>query len=188
MVLASHAPSRTFNVNGVVVQVDSREEPADERLMESVRAILKENILCSMATKNSDGTPHASVAYYCLDADLSLYLLTQPSTRHSRNIENMPSVALTVFDTSQRWGKPHKGLQIFGSCSRVADEESQPAFDLYSERFPEFSSLVSTAAQMMLKLESRFYRIDPTTIRVIDEGAYGEETHFDIALKEKDIT
>jgi uncharacterized protein YhbP (UPF0306 family) len=148
----------------------------------SIQSILKQNLLCSLASINSDSSPHINTAYFSILNNWSLIILTQPTTIHGKNLRSNDRVALSIFDSTQPWGEPHCGLQLDGTCKLVSDEGSAAAFSSYSRRFPQFLKLCSTVTEMLSTLESRFYVVKIERVKLIDEVAYGEETHFEVDL------
>jgi len=150
---------------------------------QSINKILDANSLCTLATVDSKGNPHANTAYFAVDSYLNIYLLTQPSTQHGKNIERNHQVAITIFESNQPWGKPHRGLQLGGICKKVGQKEQGAVFHIYSTKHPELLNLVKTSSDMAKELESRFYGIKVTWLKLIDEAKYGMETHFFIKIK-----
>lgn len=157
--------------------------PELAKFSESIIKILEANTLCTLATINKNGTPHANTAYYAVDSDLNIYLLTEPSTQHSQNIARNKNLAMTIFESKQPWGKPHRGLQLGGVCGQVSAKDQEKVFTVYATKHPELLNLVRTSSRLLKELESRFYMVNTTWIKLIDEQKYGMETHFLIQLK-----
>lgn len=153
------------------------------KFSKSIFEVLEDNTLLTLATVNKDGTPHVNTAYFTFDQNINLYIWTEPSTKHSHNVEKNPSVAVTIFDSREPWGKPHKGLQVFGVCKQLDAKEQEYAFVLYLKRFPKLQELAETSDDITNKFVSRFYKIRVDIIKLIDERRYGVETHFVIKIK-----
>lgn len=139
---------------------------------ESIRDIIHSNRLLSMATVG-DSEPHINTAFYCLDEELNIYILTPPDTIHGENLEEKDSVAVDIHDSHQKWADKKQGVQIFGAA-RKADEKDK-ALKLYSERFSEMENVASNVKELK-ELDSIFYRIEPERIKVFDEPKFGTET------------
>ena len=148
----------------------------------SIQRILEQNFLCSLATVNADSSPHINTAYFSILNNSSLIILTQPTTVHGRNLRSNNRVALSIFDSSQPWGEPHRGLQLDGICELVSDQNGAAAFGSYSRRHPQFLKLCSTVTEMLCTLKSRFYVVKIERVKLIDEAEYGEETQFEIDM------
>src|SRR5271170_6187880 len=99
----------------------------------SVSQVLSDTSLCSLASVSPDGKSHINTAYYVADERFSIYILTSPKSVHSVNWEHNPSVAIAIADSSQPWGTPHRGLQIFGQARRVPDAQHSRVFSLYAK-------------------------------------------------------
>lgn len=82
-----------------------------------------------------DNQPWACSVYFVFDDDLSLYWISKPTTRHSKEIEVNPRVAgAIVLPHSQ--GDPVRGLQFQGIASKINDTNKLiTALKLYSQRF-----------------------------------------------------
>ena len=55
---------------------------SEERVRRSVFSILKENVLCSIATVIADNQSHINTAYFCYSDELELYFLQDPGSLH----------------------------------------------------------------------------------------------------------
>lgn len=148
--------------------------PAD-RLYAAVARILASNDLCSMATRNADGTLHINTAFFCYSDDLELFFLSEPDSIHCQNVARSPGMAMAVFDSHQRWGAPHRGLQLFGDCTLATGEVKGRARELYSGRFPYAELLDNLSQEKRRAFSLRFYRFGPLSIKILDEDDFGEE-------------
>lgn len=140
---------------------------SDERVRRSVFRILRRNVLCSMATVAREDRAHINTAYFCYSPDLELYFLSYPTSLHCKNLKRNPSMAMTIFDSSQNWGDPDRGVQLFGSCSEVRGDEAKEAERLYLGRFPRYEDLAPRLRPC------RFYRFLPRRVKVLDEREFG---------------
>jgi uncharacterized protein len=163
-------------MTGLVVENSSqaKQEDADE----SLSAILSNSILCSLAT-NGTGGVHINTAFFAFVSDprLDLYILTPPSTLHAQNIRENPSVALTVFESTQPWGSDLSGCQLHGRALLVEGVDSNEGFQAYTQRFPGVLEYARTREEMDQVFESRFYRISIETVKLLDERRFGKENY-----------
>lgn len=105
-----------------------------------IEAYLDAHVALSLATQGSDG-PWAASLYYARDGD-RLIFVSDPQTRHGRNIEREPRVAATVHDEERDWRRI-RGLQLAGLARRLAsDEETAAARAVYLAKFP-FARILS---------------------------------------------
>ena len=114
----------------------SKRRVSSARLAAVTRRLLDESTLFALATVVPDGAAHINTAYVAWSHTLELVWLSHPDAQHSRNIATNPTAAVAVYDSSQSWGKPDRGLQLFGSAAKLQDADDATA--LYAERFPGY--------------------------------------------------
>jgi uncharacterized protein YhbP (UPF0306 family) len=153
------------------------------RLALSVRGMLASVHLCSIATRG-DGGVHINTAFFAWREDLVLYFLSRPSTQHAANLLRTPAMAWTVFDSRQVWGEPHRGLQMFGTGSRVSEAERREAERVYGARFPGYlrlrASAVAADAPGFDALQ--LYRFTPSSLKLLDEPEFGHEVFITVEI------
>jgi uncharacterized protein len=151
---------------------------SDERIRRSIARILRENVLCSMSTVTPGNRPHINTAYFCYTSDLELYFLSDPSSRHSQNLERNPSLAMTIFRSAQEWGGQDRGLQLFGICRRTRGRGAGDAERCYAARFSPYRKWMKGLSpaerrQAALLRSYAFYRFLPSRIKILDEREFG---------------
>jgi uncharacterized protein YhbP (UPF0306 family) len=140
-----------------------------------VRRVFSDTGLCSIASVAPSGEAYANSAYYAVNEDLVLYILTSPKSVHAANWVTNPSTAITVCDSNQAWDKPHRGLQLFGDANRVPDSGHASVFAHYVSVHPGLNSWAQNADALLSTLESRFYAIRIHRLKMVDEAETGEE-------------
>jgi uncharacterized protein YhbP (UPF0306 family) len=150
-----------------------------EEVEESIREIISENQILSMATAKGE-EPHINTAFYAFDDELSLYILTPPDTIHGENLEENNSVAVDIHDSHQEWTDDKEGLQIFGETEQV--ENASKALELYKGRYPELGEFAANTEELE-ELDSEFYIIKPERIKVFDEPRFGTETWINVKIE-----
>jgi uncharacterized protein YhbP (UPF0306 family) len=143
-----------------------------ERLTDAVHRILGDTILCSMATLGPGNQVHINTAFFAWNETLELFFLSAPDAVHCRNLERVPTMALAIFDSRQRWGTHHRGLQLFGESGRVDSPKLDEAERVYARRFeayPEFKARGGAAFGAL-----RFYVFRAGALKLLDEEAFGE--------------
>ena len=154
-----------------------------DKIIQSALAILKETELLTLSTVDKN-QPCSCSAYFAFDEEFNLYIWTDPSTLHSKNIAESPLVSVNIVDTTQQWGTNLKGLQIFGKASVVSDEELKTAGKLYLERFPGVSKFVKKVEDFHAEeFESKIYKIQIKKIKVFDEATFGKEEFRELVIK-----
>lgn len=134
--------------------------------------LLKEHKTLTLATCAGD-RPWAASLYYVCDADLKLYFISDPETRHARELKANPVVAVTVNADRHLWPQL-RGLQIEARANTVAPARRDAVLALYLDRFKEIAALFEapTGSQERNIAErlanGTFYEIVPSRIRLID--------------------
>ncbi|MGH9366082.1 MAG: pyridoxamine 5'-phosphate oxidase family protein [Thermoanaerobaculia bacterium] len=146
---------------------------AETRVRRSVLRILRGNVLCSIATVTRDGRAHANTAYFACSDELELYFLSHPGALHCRNLSSNPSMAITVFDSSQRWGGLDRGLQLFGRCREARGPWLRRAERVYQRRFPSYPRWRAALGREDSSTALRLFRFLPSRLKVLDEREFG---------------
>jgi hypothetical protein len=136
----------------------SRRRIAARRLQAVARELLEASPLCAIATVDRRGTPHVNTAYFAWSDELELVWLSDPEATHSRNLRTDGAAAIAVYDSHQTWGRPDRGIQLFGAAREVDDGDAE---SLYRRRFPYDAG------------GYRFYRFVPDSVKLFDERALG---------------
>ncbi|MCC7352932.1 MAG: pyridoxamine 5'-phosphate oxidase family protein [Anaerolineae bacterium] len=137
-----------------------------------IHAFLARHTTLTLATTGPEG-PQAAALFYAHDAALSLYFLSEPSSRHARNLAADPRCAVTIQADGQDW-RVITGLQMEGRAQVVSTpEEWQVAYETFRAKFPFVGEAWRGEGSAALTLSgplarSRFYRIAPHWMRLID--------------------
>lgn len=161
---------------------------SEGRVKGSILRILRGNVLCSMSTVAGGHRAHINTAYFCYSEDLELYFLSDPSSVHCRNLSTNSSMAMTVFSSSQKWGGPDRGMQLFGTCSELRERQATKAEQLYTKRFPSYGEWMAGLSKndQLRAFRYRFYRFLPRKVKVLDEAKFGGAV-FVIAAVRRDL-
>jgi len=154
---------------------------SEGRIQRSILAILQNNVLGSMSTVNRKQRAYINTAYICSSDTLEFYFLSDPNSIHCRNLQTNSSMAMTIFDSRQKWGMPDRGLQLFGTCRAASSRQAIQAEQLYSERFAAFR----TTWTKRTRFRYRFYRFVPTQLKLLDERQFGAGVFIIADLKRR---
>jgi uncharacterized protein YhbP (UPF0306 family) len=124
--------------------------------------LLEASTLCAISTVGPRGRAYVNTAYFAWAPDLGIVWLSEPGAQHSRNLRPNGSAAVAVYDSSQTWGKPDRGIQLFGEA-RAGGADAE---ELYAERFSAYEPRPSL----------RFYELVPSRVKLFDERALGAAT------------
>jgi uncharacterized protein YhbP (UPF0306 family) len=144
------------------------ERIAAPRLRTIAKRLLNASTLCAISTVSAGGRPHVNTAYFAWSTALEIVWLSAPEARHSRNIRRQPSVALAVYDSTQKWGGFDRGIQLFGTARELTGRAARDAARLYARRFKAYSADELRAY--------RFYRFRPRALKLFHERALGGGT------------
>src|SRR5436853_7650599 len=96
---------------------------SERRIRASVARVLAGNKLCSIATVARENRAHINTAFFAYSPNFELYFLSDPESLHCRNLVANPSMAMTIFNSSQNWDAPGRGIQLFRSEERRVGKE-----------------------------------------------------------------
>ena len=158
----------------------------DAALNASISGILGATLLLSMATVRPDGKSHINTAFFAYDDALRLFLITGPNSAHGKHFSTNPSVAVTVFDSHQKFWTELRCLQLFGNCRQTPLTKLPHALSRFIKRFPVFSELVKSPADFARKAvgDVRLHTITVERLKLFDEPTFGEEVFIDLQITE----
>jgi uncharacterized protein YhbP (UPF0306 family) len=141
-----------------------RRPVATHRIASLARQLLDASTLCAIATVDPRSHAHINTAYFAWTLDFDVVWLSEPGAKHSRNIRANDSVAVAVYDSTQTWGRPDRGIQLFGAAREI-DPPAAGHEELYATRFPTYSSVDESAY--------RFYVLRTARLKLFDESELG---------------
>ena len=68
-------------------------------MWETVPRLLAQQTYLVLATADGEGRPWATPLFYAAQHEHLVYWVSAPDSRHSRNIAEQPTVAITIFDS-----------------------------------------------------------------------------------------
>jgi uncharacterized protein YhbP (UPF0306 family) len=170
----NHAP--------VTIGSPDQKKFSEARVRKRILHQLQENTLCTLATVRKNSQAHISPVYFCYSEDLELYFLSDPRSHHCQNLLTNASMAVTIFDSSQKWGRADSGMQLFGTCRETQGEYTRQAELLYAKRFQGFAKW-KTAHSEEVSFRYRFYRFVPRALKILDESEFGGGVFVAAALR-----
>lgn len=121
------------------------------------------------------GKPWICMVYYAFDGN-NFYFISNPGTRHCRNIKNNRHVACAIADSSQKVTSKKTGVQINGIASQIkSDKEISRVFGLWNKANPGFEKFINIENVKNGKMNDRPYIIKPFQIKFFNERLYGPE-------------
>jgi uncharacterized protein YhbP (UPF0306 family) len=138
------------------------------RLEGIARRLMNASTLCSLATVSSARDAHINHMYFAWSDSFEVFWASDPDSTHSRNLANNSSAAITVYDSHQTWGRPDRGIQLFGTGGLAGARAARLAKLAYSKRFRLYDPGQSDFYP--------FYRFRPRSVKLFDERALGGGT------------
>ena len=116
--------------------------------------------LSSLATVTPGGKAHINHMYFAWNERFEVVWISDADSLHSRNLVKNNSAALTIYASNQIWGRPDRGIQLFGTAGVTKDRASQEARRLYAKRFKDYDADSDDLPA---------YRFRPRTVKLFDE-------------------
>jgi uncharacterized protein len=133
---------------------------------------LAEHHVVSLATNGPEGLWATSV-FYAADG-FTLYYLSEPHTRHARNVAATPTISATVNEDYDDWRKI-KGIQMAAESFEVTDKRQLASgLEIYLKRFPFVRGFLSPGQLLQgMKvagrlLDTRLYVVRPSLLYYLD--------------------
>ena len=144
-----------------------------------VQAYLAAHRVMTLATGGDEG-PWAAAVFYVHDG-WRLYFLSDPASRHCRDIAQNPRVAVTIQEDYPDW-QEIKGIQLEGTAARLSGTEEERVRSLYSAKFPLLRDPPDAIARAMSRIG--WYRVAPGRAWFVDNSiAFGRRDEIDLELK-----
>jgi uncharacterized protein YhbP (UPF0306 family) len=148
-------------------------EPAGLRA--GITTLLAKQATVTLATTGADGRPWAATVFFAHDAGLTLYFVTDPRTRHGRDLAAGSLVAGAVQPDVHTWDDV-LGIQLEGRAEVVEGEARAAALACYLAKFPDVQRLFDAPrndGERMIGERLRktaFWALRPACIRLIDNA------------------
>jgi uncharacterized protein len=152
----------------------------NRRVRASLLRLLRENVLASFATVDARGRAHINTAYFAWSKDWNLFFYSYPDSCHCFNLRRNASMAVAIFDSRQRWGRPDRGVQLFGTASEARGKWRNAATRIYAQRFPGFEKWRGDEVHNEGRFVLRPYRFRPSRAKVFDEPSLGSGRFIEV--------
>jgi uncharacterized protein YhbP (UPF0306 family) len=137
------------------------------------------SMLCALATVWPGGRAHINHMYFAWNDGFDVVWISDPQSRHSRNLLANPSAAVTIYDSNQTWGLPDRGIQLFGTAAPVSGRAAGDAQRAYSARFPSHDPSAADSYP--------YYRFRPREVKLFYERVLGEGTLVTARVSKKGL-
>ena len=127
------------------------------KLEQVARRLMNAAPLCALATVSPGGRAHINHMYFAWGDRYEVFWISDPDSIHSRNLARRATAAVTIFASNQVWGRPDRGIQLFGTAGVARGTEG---LRLYTRRFRDFDPDSN---------DLPCYRFKPRTVKLFDE-------------------
>lgn len=141
---------------------------ASDRLERLAHRLMNASTLCALATVWPGGRAHINHMYFASSGRFDVVWISDAESRHSRNLLTNPSAAMTIYDSHQIWGRPDRGIQLFGTAGAVSGRLAEQARRAYSARFPSYDASLADSLPI--------YRFRPREVKLFYERVLGGGT------------
>lgn len=129
---------------------------------------LQTHRVMTLATVGGNG-PDAAAVFYA-SRELEFYFLSAPHSRHCRNVQLEPQVAVTIHEDYAEWSAI-QGVQMSGIVRQLEAAEIDPARTLFATKFPDVPlQQGASGAVANAVLQAHWYVLSVTWLRFIDNS------------------
>ena len=145
-----------------------------------ILSYLREHSTMVLATYGPEG-PWATPVFY-VNKGFRLYFLSEPTTRHSINLQGEQSVAAAITENYWEW-QTIRGLQLQGKAFLVRGTmEMAAALASYCMKFPAVRQVLESPGSFKGVTAARWHCLVPEILKYTDNGK-GFGQRFELRLE-----
>ncbi len=146
---------------------------ADSQIKANVLSFLSSHGIMTLATV-SGKQPWVCTVYYAVDDQMNLIILTDPASRHGKEMSKNPQVAFSIYDTQQPNSATVKiGIQGTGFISPVKGlAANTKALVLWHKANPGKEKDIDIKDVIKTVTDARMYHITPKFIKHFNKSLY----------------
>ena len=146
----------------------------DPRTEQTVRDVLAENLYMTLGTVDDDGRARVTPVFFATADTRELVWVSDPASRHSRNLERTPALHISVMDTAIPLEREGYGVAIAAVADRPAGEDLARGVAVLSARSQALGGREWTPERVTGDARLRLYRATAEAVEVWpDPGFYG---------------
>jgi uncharacterized protein YhbP (UPF0306 family) len=137
--------------------------------------VLARQATVTLATTGADGRPWAATVFFASDAALNLYFVTDPRTRHGRDLVAGGRVAGAIQPDVHTWDDV-LGVQLEGCAVVLEGPARDTALACYLAKFPDVQRLFDAPRNDGERLigerlrRTAFWAVQPSFVRLVDNA------------------
>lgn len=133
---------------------------------------------CTLATVDGNGV-WSNPVYFAWDENFNIFFISQPTSRHMKNITRDERVSLSIYSTRQSPFDDVAGIQLEGTATVLQDPgEVERAYAVYyGRKYPDTGRNQSGKNEDVYinNPDWLFVRVTPAHIYYFDTRFFGEE-------------
>lgn len=138
----------------------------------------------TMALATCGNSPWAASVFFVADAELTLYFVTDPKTRHGGDLVASGQAAAAINEDCHDW-MTIRGVQLEGAVVRVEPDNRERVLAIYLAKFSAVQRLIDAPTNEQERLigerlaASPFFALRPSRIRLIDNSrGFGQKVEL----------
>jgi hypothetical protein len=151
-----------------------------DALHDKVLSYLHSHHVMTLATHGPEGLWAAALFY--VNHGFTLYFLSAPTSRHSRNIAVQPQVSITIQEDYCHWPEI-KGIQLEGWARQVESAEQAEVIERYGAKFPVVGRLEQAPPEIVRAMSKiAWYQVQPARLYFVDNSlGFGHRDEVSLA-------
>lgn len=142
---------------------------------QEIKNFIASNGIMTLASHLED--TWVATVYYGTDADFNIYIVTDPDSKHGKQIKQNPNIAFAIFDSHTKITEGKKGIQGQGVCGVVkSPTELLKGLTLWHRANPGIEHKI-TLDTLKKAFDTKLYRVEPTLLKFFNKELYGEKEY-----------
>jgi uncharacterized protein YhbP (UPF0306 family) len=135
----------------------------------AAQRIVDANMYMTIATADGGGRPWVSPVWYAPLSYTELLWVSDPESRHSRNIALRSEIAIVIFDSTVAVGAA-EALYLEADAERLSGDDVESAIATYSRRSQTCGARAWEAADVLAPARFRLYRATASSSFLLGPG------------------
>jgi Pyridoxamine 5'-phosphate oxidase len=131
------------------------------------RGIIDDNRYMALGTADESGRPWVTPVYFAPDGYRTLYWLSAPERRHSRNVAVRPEISIVMFDSQVAIGQG-QAVYMEATAAELTDADLERGIETFSRVSVSHGAGAWTLEDVRPPAALRLYRADVSEHWVLD--------------------
>jgi nitroimidazol reductase NimA-like FMN-containing flavoprotein (pyridoxamine 5'-phosphate oxidase superfamily) len=103
---------------------------SQDELSDHARSVIDSNRYMALGTADEDGHPWVSPVWFASEDYRTFHWVSSPDSKHSRNLDLRPEVAIAIFDSSVPVGAA-QAVYMKGLAKELTGNELEPGLEVF---------------------------------------------------------